>query len=199
MKAVAQTTHPVLGEMKDEALLDLALCKNEAAWRELVRRYHGKVSATVHRVYGFRPEAEDIVQEIFIELAKSVRNFRRDASFSTFLYRLAVNTVYRYIKHHRDPHVFCGSDELIESAAEDSFCSPAEEMIAAENRTQVLSALGRLTVEKRMALVLFEMEGLTLKEIADLLKVPLQTVWSRVYSGRKEMARLLTGIYGGAL
>jgi len=199
MKAVARTTHPVLGEMRDEALLELALGRNEAAWRELVRRYHGKVSATVHRIYGFRPETEDIVQEIFIELAKSVRNFRRDASFSTFLYRLSVNTVYRYIKRHKEPHLVGGADALIESAAEDTARSPVDEMIAVENREQVLEALAKLTVEKRMALVLFEMEGLTLKEIADLLKVPLQTVWSRVYSGRKDMARLLTGAYGGAL
>ncbi len=199
MKAVTQTTHPVLGELQDETLLDLALRRNEAAWREIVRRYHGKVSATVHRIYGFRPETEDIVQEIFVELAKSVRNFRGDASFSTFLYRLSVNTVYRYIKRHKESHLIGGAEELIETAAGAPDRSPAEELIAAENREQVLGALAKLTVEKRMALVLFEMEGLTLKQIADLLKVPLQTVWSRVYSGRKDMARLLTGTEGGTL
>jgi len=200
MKAVAQTTHPVLGEMKDEALLDLALSRNERAWRELVRRYHGKVSATVHRIYGARPETEDIVQEIFIELAKSAKNFRRDASFSTFLYRIAVNTAYRYIKRHKEPHLVGGADEMLETMVvpEMQDRSPVEEILAAESREQVLLALARLSIEKRMALVLFEMEGLTLKQIAGLLKVPLQTVWSRVYSGRKDMARLLTQAYGGA-
>jgi len=200
MKAVAQKAHPVLGELRDDDLLDLALAGNEGAWREIVRRYHGKVSATVYRIYGAKAETEDIVQEIFIEVAKSAKNFRRDSSFSTFLYRLAVNTAYRYIKRHKEPHLVSGIDEMLETMTLPAMeqHSPVEEIIATENRSQVLAALAQLSVEKRMALVLFEMEGLTLREIAGILKVPLQTVWSRVYSGRKEMARLLTHPHGGA-
>ncbi len=197
MKTVTQTTQAILGELKDETLLDLALAGNEGAWREIVRRYHGKVSATVYRLYGARSETEDIVQEIFIELAKSAKNFRRESSLSTFLYRLAVNTAYRFIKRQSDTRLFTGRDEDIEAILETADRSPVETLIADETRSQVQAALAKLTVEKRMALVLFEMEGLTLKEIAALLKVPLQTVWSRVYSGRKEMAQLLTARAGG--
>lgn len=202
MKAVAQITHPVLGEMKDEALLDLALSKNQGAWRELVRRYHGKVSATVYRIYGAKPEAEDIVQEIFIELAKSAKNFRHDASFSTFLYRVSVNTAYRYIKRHKDPSIVSQPMEFFTNLAsgpeKEKVESPSAALLTTESREQVHEALGKISAEKRMALVMFEIEGLTLKEIAELLKVPLQTVWSRVYNGRKDMARLLTKAYGVA-
>ncbi|HNT27979.1 MAG TPA: sigma factor-like helix-turn-helix DNA-binding protein, partial [bacterium] len=76
--------------------------------------------------------------------------------------------------------------------------SPAATLLGAERREQVRVTLGRISTEKRMALVLFEMEGLTLREIAAMLKVPLQTVWSRVLNGRKDMAKMLTRAYGVA-
>lgn len=200
MKTVADINPVVLGEMSDEALIRTALTRNERAWRELVRRYHGKVSATVRRIYGPRPETEDIVQEIFIELAKSAKNFRHDSSLSTFLYRTTTNTTYRYIKRHKEAHMVSEPAEFFANLPSDDEGdrSPAASLLGAERRDQVRATLGRISAEKRMALVLFEMEGLTLREIAAMLKVPLQTVWSRVLNGRKDMARMLTKAYGAA-
>jgi RNA polymerase sigma-70 factor, ECF subfamily len=176
-----------LCEMEDVDLLDLAVeQKNQKAWTELIKRYYSKVSATVHRIFGYDPEAEDIVQEVFMELAKSAGNFRRDSMFSTFLYRVSVNTAYRYIKRKSSKDVVSDSIELISNTlasgkSEDSLLEKRE------RAEMVNSAMGQLSPDKRVALVLFEVENLTLKEISDILKIPLQTVWSRIYNARKEL------------
>jgi RNA polymerase sigma-70 factor, ECF subfamily len=177
----------LLTERDDLALLDAAVQNSDQrAWAELVRRYYGKVSATVNRIFGYNSESEDIVQEVFMELAKSVHNFRRDSSFSTFLYRVSVNTAYRYIKRNVSKDVASDSIDLLASTllSKDDDKFPVEKK---ETAVTVNKALGSLTTDKRMAIVLFEVEGLTLKEISDILKVPLQTVWSRIYNGRKEL------------
>lgn len=175
------------GEMEDMELLDLAVNNNDQrAWTELVKRYYSKVSATVYRIFGYNAEAEDIVQEVFMELAKSVKNFRRDSSFSTFLYRVSVNTAYRYIRRNTSKDVVSDSIELLSNM----LLSKKDEDFTYEKKEQAVivnKALRSISAEKRMALVLFEVEGLTLKEISEILKVPLQTVWSRVYNGRKEL------------
>ncbi|MGI6394776.1 MAG: RNA polymerase sigma factor [bacterium] len=182
----------MLNEMGDLELLDLAVDKkDQAAWTELIKRYYGKVSATVYRVFGYSSEAEDVVQEVFMELAKSVKNFRRDSSFSTFLYRVSVNTTYRYIKRNTSKDVVSDSLEFLSNLllSKKSDASPLERK---ETAAIVNNALKSLSLEKRMAIVLFEVENLTLKEISEILKLPLQTVWSRIYNGRKELFQKLS-------
>ena len=88
-----------LANLDDNTLVDLALLeKNQKAWTELVTRYYGKVAATVYRIIGKSAEAEDVVQEVFTEIAKAIKIYKRDSLFSTFLYRIAVNTTYKYIQ-----------------------------------------------------------------------------------------------------
>ncbi len=178
---------PGLCEMEDIELLDLAIDhKDQKAWTELIKRYYTKVSATVYRIFGYDSEAEDIVQEVFMELAKCAGNFRRDSQFSTFLYRVSVNTAFRYIKRKTSKDIVCDSVELlVDSLALEKNGDCILE--AGERAAMVNSVLKTLSPDKRMAIVLFEVENLTLKEISDLLKAPLQTVWSRIYNARKEM------------
>ena len=92
-----------LKDLDDNILIDLALLeKNQKAWSELVTRYYGKVAATVYRIVGKSADAEDIVQEVFTEMARSIKTYRKDSLFSTFLYRIAVNTAYQYVRKHFD-------------------------------------------------------------------------------------------------
>jgi len=88
-------------ELDDRALVEMALEGNQPAWREIVNRYYGKVMATAYRIHNNKNEVEDIVQNIFIELAKSLKNFKWEASLSTFIYRISVNTTYKYIKKNQ--------------------------------------------------------------------------------------------------
>ena len=88
-----------LANLDDNTLVDLALLeKNQKAWTALITRYYGKVASTVYRIIGKSADAEDVVQEVFTEMAKAIKIYKRDSLFSTFLYRIAVNTTYKYIQ-----------------------------------------------------------------------------------------------------
>ena len=178
--------------LDDNVLVDLALLeKNQKAWTELVTRYYGKVAATVYRIIGKSAEAEDVVQEVFTEIAKAVKIYKRDSLFSTFLYRIAVNTAYKYIQKNLDRNETTEEPEFFLQIGDSS--SGSESSLIKQERAQMLnSAMKRISPEKRLVLTLYEVEGVSLKEIADILKQPLQTVWSRINQAKKELYVMLS-------
>lgn len=182
-----------LADLDDKILVDLALLeKDQRAWTELITRYYGKVAATVYRIVGKSAEAEDIVQEVFTEMARAIKTYRKDSLFSTFLYRIAVNTAYRYIQRNLDRKETTEEPEFFLQIGDDS--SGSESSLIKKDRARILnSAMKKLSPEKRMALTLYEVEGIPLKELAEILKQPLQTVWSRINQAKKELYEILNG------
>lgn len=180
-----------LANLDDNILVDLALLeKNQKAWTELITRYYGKVAATVYRIIGKSAEAEDIVQEVFTEMAKSIKLYRRDSLFSTFLYRIAVNTTYKYIQKNMNRNESAEEPEFFIQIGDRSSCS--ESSMIKQERAEILNrAMKKISPEKRMVLTLYEVEGVPLKEISEILKQPLQTVWSRINQAKKELYEIL--------
>lgn len=181
-----------LANLEDNILVDLALLeKNQKAWTELINRYYGKVSATVYRIIGKSAEAEDVVQEVFTEMAKSIKLYRKDSLFSTFLYRIAVNTTYKYIQKNMDRNETAEEPEFFFQIGDKS--SGSESSLIKQDRARMLnSAMRKISPEKRMVLTLYEVEGVPLKEISEILKQPLQTVWSRINQAKKELYEILS-------
>ncbi len=180
-----------LANLDDNILVDLALLeKNQKAWTELITRYYGKVAATVYRIIGKSAEAEDIVQEVFTEMAKSIKLYRRDSLFSTFLYRIAVNTTYKYIQKNMNRNESAEEPEFFIQIGDRS--SGSESSMIKQERAEILNrAMRKISPEKRMVLTLYEVEGVPLKEISEILKQPLQTVWSRINQAKKELYEIL--------
>ena len=183
-------------EMSDNELVELALSGSREAWRELVKRYYRMISVTVFRITGGR-EADDVVQEVLIQLFRSLGSFRKESSFSTFLYRLTLNTACREVKKmtNLSSMVAIGADiveKMIDSSAEadDSFKVVEKE----EMEKMVRMALEKIPSDLRMYLVLSVVEGLTLKEISEMFKTPVTTIASRINKAKvlllKEMEKL---------
>ncbi len=182
-----------LKDLDDNILIDLALLeKNQKAWSELVTRYYGKVAATVYRIVGKSADAEDIVQEVFTEMARSIKTYRKDSLFSTFLYRIAVNTAYQYVRKHFDRGETAEEPEFFLQISDRSAGSESS-MIKQEKAQMVNGAMKKISPEKRLVLTLYEVEGVPLKDIAGILKQPLQTVWSRINQAKKELYEILNG------
>lgn len=178
--------------LNDNALIDLALFeKSQKAWTELVSRYYGKVAATVYRIMGQTADSEDVVQEVFVEMAKSLKLYRRDSLFSTFLYRIAVNTAYRYIQRMMQKNELAETPEFFLKIG-DSEQNAESALLKKERLTKINRALKNISPDKRFVLILYEVEGVPLKEIADILKQPLQTVWSRVNQAKKELYTIMS-------
>jgi RNA polymerase sigma-70 factor, ECF subfamily len=150
---------------------------DERAFRELMRRYRGPALFLAAQILGDRTEAEDVVQEAFLRVFRSIRKFRGDASFYSWLYRIVVNLC-------RDR----GRRAAVITFPLDEERDGAESW--GETRLLVAALLARLSDELRVTLLLYEMAGMGYAEIARELKVPIGTVRSRLSAARKQFRRL---------
>lgn len=185
-----------LNEMSDNELVGLALSGSREAWKELVKRYYRMISVTVFRITGGR-DSDDVIQEVLIQLFKSLGSFRGESAFSTFLYRLTLNTACREVKKmtNLSSIVAIGSEiveKMVDSSGEndDSF-----KIIEKEEMEKLIQmSLEKIPADLRMYLVLSVVEGLTLKEISEMFKTPITTIASRINKAKvlllKEMEKL---------
>jgi RNA polymerase sigma-70 factor (ECF subfamily) len=165
------------------------------AQHELFHLYKKKVHALVYKSLGGAFDGDDIVQQIFIAIFNGLRFFKGNSSFDTWVYRISVKictTQLRKKYRKRQPHVVYDSSGV---DAEDvsGLCNPAAAIEQKELERTVYRALDKLPSEKRMIVVLYEMEGKSLEEIAQIVKKPLGTVKSRLFHGRKALEKHLRG------
>jgi len=169
-------------ERSDETLVALAVKGDRFAWKELVTRHYRVVYATVLRLTGGR-ELEDTVQEVFIQLFKALPHFRYESAFSTFLYRLTVNTSVREVRKMTTlSSLIAVGREKIEKMLDSSpdHDGPYSELEKEENALIVRKAMFDIPPDLRLLLTLHEVEGMTLREISEITKTPVTTIASRI-------------------
>ncbi len=171
----------------DRALVERALAGEEAAFRQLFVRHREDASRVVYRMLGPSPEVEDVVQEVFLHVYRSLKTFRGDSRFSTWLYRLAVNVTRMHLRRKRSRPRFADVD-LPEGPAEDAVVLDPAEQVDQRARVRALyTLLEGITEKKREVIVLHDFEGMPAKEIADTLGIPVLTVRTRLFYARKEL------------
>jgi RNA polymerase sigma-70 factor (ECF subfamily) len=176
---------------------------NDAAYGELLRRYQDKLYTVVYGLVQNREDALDLTQDVFIRAHAGIDRFREDAVFYTWLYRIAVNACIDFNRRRRrigDP--FSLDDEfLTESGFEPVDPSPTsdpEQVLAnRELRATLHRAIESLSEPLRVAVLLHDVEGLSQKEIAEIMKCPLGTVKSRIQRGRCELRQKLSHLVEG--
>jgi RNA polymerase sigma-70 factor (ECF subfamily) len=170
----------------DVELLQRYLAGDAGAFDELMRHHEDRVFGICLRMLRDREAALDATQETFITVFRKASSFAGKSAFSTWLYRVAVNTCYdhaRRAKRHRAEVLPEGRDP-VDPAGEDAFT-------AVELRPDLEAALAELPEEFRAAVVLADVEGLGSQTVADALGVPVGTVKSRVFRGRRLLAEAL--------
>jgi RNA polymerase sigma-70 factor, ECF subfamily len=167
----------------DLLLVQRAAGGDVGAFEMLVRRYQLGVFRLCVRMLEDRQAAEDAAQDVFLVAWRSMGRFRGEAKFSTWLYRIATNRCLRELRRRRAPTV-----ELPEGLAATEGV-PHLVVEAAEGLAAVGAAMGRLSLEQRVALLLREVEGLSYDQIAEVLGVSVAAVKSRIYRARVEVAR----------
>ena len=164
------------------------------AFEALVRRHERRVFRLLYRMLGSREEAEDATQEAFLSLHRHGHRFRREARFSTFLYRVAANAALnrrRSLGRARARVEEFGRRHLVGDEGPASVPDPEATAHGAQVQGAVQQALLELPKDLRMAVVLFDIEGRAYKEIADVLGVPEGTVKSRIHRGRSALRESL--------
>ena len=162
---------------------------DSAAFRELFRAHRQDVARLVYRMTGSQSDLEDLVQDVFLQVHRSIGKFRGQSRFSTWLYRITVNVV---LMHRRA----LGSRPKY--AEEDAASAPADIRPLPDAQTQsrqrvraFYSLLERLSEKKREVYVLHELQGVSPKDIAEIVDAPVLTVRTRLFYARKELAELL--------
>lgn len=169
-------------------------------FESLVTIYQGRVFGLCVKLTGNRDDAEDLAQEVFIKAFNSLKGFRLEADFGTWLHRIAVN-MWLNIKKKNSRAVYLSLDEPIstdngeitrEVADGDSSRDPLASLEEVEFRGHVRQALGRLSQEHRAVLVLRDMEGYSYEEIAQITQSSLGTVKSRINRARQTLRNIMT-------
>src|SRR5262245_31309084 len=141
-----------------------------------------------------REDAWDVTQDAFVRAWQALPSFRGQSAFSTWLFRIVLNVALDTLRR-RWPHGLRASDrttpEDLERELIDPDPSPDSVASRRQDRERVLRALDVLSEHHRIAIVLSDLEGLTYREIAELLGVPIGTVMSRLHHGRTRLRRAL--------
>ena len=154
-------------------------------------RYRRRVFHIAYKFTGKHDQAEDLTQEIFLKLFKSLDKFNRDADFGTWLTSVARNYCidhYRASKREREVMV---EDLLAFDQAVSSSGNPQRRLEESDRRSFLRAGLERLPDKLREAVVLRDLQGLSYQEMAERLDLPEGTVKSRINRGREELSRLL--------
>lgn len=175
-------------------LVEQCLAGQEAAWDELVRTYTRKVYAVCYRFTGKDTEAQDLTQEVFLRVFRTLKSFRSgEGSFTVWLNRLTRNLL---IDHYRRTKLERATDSIedqlpiLEEKA--ALGGRTDSVLAGREASELLqAALQKLSPDLRETVVLRDVEELEYREIAQILNVPEGTVKSRLNRGRAELARVL--------
>jgi len=176
-----------MDKAEDYALIDRFLSGAEEAFDMLVRRHQNRVINIVYSLTGQNPHAQDIAQEVFIKVYSNLGTFEKKAAFSTWLYRITVNTTYNYLKARRE-HV--SLDDIQEP--EDSRKTSLAELEQKERQGLISKAIESLPFKYRKILVLKDIEGLAYIDIAKVVGCRIGTVESRLFRARLMLKKILT-------
>ncbi len=170
-----------------DALIARAQEGDTDAFRQIFVRHRNDVTRIVYRMLGPSADVEDVVQDVFLNVYRSLPSFRGDAKFSTWLYRLSTNVTRMHLRRGRSRPRF--ADVEVPEAPRDGAPpdTPDVHVERAERVRALYRLLDALSEKKREVLILHDLEGVPAKEIAGMVGIPVLTVRTRLFYARKEL------------
>ena len=179
--------HPPVDDQSESTLIEQARAGDEAAFEELMRRYKRPVLNFIYRLLSDAEEAEDIAQEVFVRVYRSLRGYSPRTRFSTWLFTVARNAAIdrlRWRKRHPTVPLDSAPDPATPIGVTD-------EVNVHEIGTQVATAVASLPEDQRTALVLAEYQGLSYAEIAEIMRCSEKSVESSLYRAKHTLREKL--------
>ena len=179
-----------MGRSGDDAqLVDRLRRGDPRAFEELVIAYQHRVFGVALRMLGSRAEAEEAAQEVFLRAHRAIADFRGDAKLSTWLYAIASRLCMNRLTSGERRVLREGEETLARIPS--GHASPADELERSERDAALHRAIAELSDERRMVVVLRDLEGLSYEEIASALDLELGTVRSRLHRARMDLKEKL--------
>ena len=186
-------SHTVLSNLStfaDRDLVTQAVAGREDGFEELVRRYQRPIAAYVYRMVGDYEAALDLTQEVFIKVYNSLRRYRSEFKFSTWIYKIAHNSAVDHLRRHSHRGQALTSEcegEQYELPIESRRPSPEQESERAERRAEIESVVRGLPVAYRELVLLRHSQDMSYEEIAEVTGLPLGTIKNRLFRAREAM------------
>ncbi len=168
-----------------------------AAFEALIKQHQVVAYNVALRILGNQEDAKDAAQEALIKVFKNISKFKAEAQFSTWLYRIVVNTCNDYLRKERSRQHFSldqemeTSDGTLKREVADDRMAPEKVYEANSLREKVHLAIQRLPEQQRTVVILRDIEGMSYEVIASMLDLPVGTVKSRINRGRDALKQLL--------
>lgn len=172
-----------------DALVKASQQGDRAAFAELFRRHRGDVARLVYRMLGPTADAEDVVQEVFLQVHRSLGEFRGQAKFTTWLHRVTVNVVLMTRRAAKSRPALSSEAETDHEPSPSPL--PDEDAVRSQRIAAFRRLLERLPEKKRTVFILHEIEGRSPAEIAEVVDAPVLTVRTRLFYARRELDAMM--------
>jgi RNA polymerase sigma-70 factor (ECF subfamily) len=189
---------PVEMPADDQVLVRRAQRGDSEAFDTLVRRYQERIYSTIYHMTSNHEDANDLAQEAFIKAHQALKSFKGDASFFTWLYRIAVNKTINFLKQRKN-RTHLSLDDLDFNAEHDpdlvsliSERTPRREVNLAELQERLNTALQNLSEDHRLVVTLHDVQGLPHDEISKIMDCNVGTVRSRLFYARQQLQAYLS-------
>lgn len=181
----------------EENLLKKSKNGDIEAFEELIKGYQKKVFNIALRMIGDYEDASELAQEVFIKIFKSIRNFKEESTFSTWVYKITTNVCLDELRKRKNKRIISLDEEIKHDSGEsqiqivDPGLSPEALLEKKEIKKAVIEAIEELSPEHRIVIIYREMQGLNYEDIARIVKCPVGTVKSRINRARQELKEIL--------
>ena len=178
------------GEISNSELVKKSQLGEKAAFEQLVIRHQELVFSLAYKLTGNREMANDVAQESFIRAWKAIEKFRGDSTFSTWIYRITVNTAWTLRKKAKK-HNTLNIDDTYEPIVIDEKKDPELVAINSDLSSVLINALDKLPIEQRIIVELKNIEGRSHKEIADYLDISVTAAKVRLHRAHQKLRLIL--------
>ena len=170
----------------DIVLIDRYLGGDIEAFNDLMEAHEDRVFAICLRMLRDREAALDVTQDTFLTVFRKVDRYKATAAFSTWLYRVTVNTCYDYLRRQKRKQAdrLPETHDVADPSSQDKF-------EAVDVRPQIEAALAGLSLDFRTAIVLVDLQGMSIEQASGTLQVPTGTIKSRLFRARKQLSQSL--------
>jgi RNA polymerase sigma-70 factor (ECF subfamily) len=188
--------------LDDQLLIEKLKQGDQGAFSEIVETRKGMVYNTVLGLLQNPEDAEDVTQEVFIKVFESVRQFKGESAFSTWLYRIAVTTALEFLRKKKRKKRFAFITSLFgegDTPVTDppDFVHPGVLLDRRENARVLFKAIQKLPENQRIAFSLHKVEGLSYQEVADVMETTVSAVESLIHRARQNLRKSLENFYNG--
>ncbi|MFQ3549140.1 MAG: sigma-70 family RNA polymerase sigma factor [Armatimonadota bacterium] len=166
------------------------------SFSEIVKKYQDRIYSTVLNYVGNPEDALDVTQDAFVKAYTRLDSFNKDSAFYTWLYRIAINTAIDFLRKRKSRPAISLSDEKFtesgfEPEAKDNYSDPVRTLYSNEQMRELRYGLTKLSEKLRSVIILHDIQGMSQDEVAEILKIPVGTVKSRVSRARNTLKDIL--------